>query len=63
MRCEERFYEIYGKEPTGISFVKCVVNNNSMRVWRYRRRTDRYQQSNAPCRKGCERLNGHCAGR
>lgn len=20
MRCEERFYEIYGKEPTGISF-------------------------------------------
>nr|DAJ51711.1 MAG TPA: hypothetical protein [Caudoviricetes sp.]DAZ42040.1 MAG TPA: hypothetical protein [Caudoviricetes sp.] len=34
-----------------------------MRVWRYRRRTDRYQQSDASCRKGYERLNGHCAGR
>ena len=49
--------------PRTTRLVKCVVNNNSMRVWRYRRRTDRCQQSNAPCRKGCERLNGHCAGR
>ena len=46
-----------------IRILKCVINNNSMRVWRYRRRTDRYQQSDASCRKGYERLNGHCAGR
>lgn len=41
----------------------CAYYNNPMRVWRYRRRTDRCQQPKATYRKGCKRLNGHCAGR